>query len=327
MIKGSSKEEEEKRTTPTITPPTATTLLSSTNNTTNPPNTPPPIIIRALTFDLDDTLWNADDVLNRAYVAMYVHVQAQWPNISAAYSLEGFAEVMMTVAKHHVTRAYDYTFLRKTALEQVALECGYEPLQVIDSCFPAFLIPRSTPTLFPGVLSSLTALRQRGYVLGVITNGNADLSYLPDLHVLFDFIVRAEDVQAPKPSSVPFQEALGHITRCWRLKHPVTSTLTASTEDDGGHEDHVKEGSGFNQEVAPEQVVHVGDCYRGDITGAKQMGMRTIWVTNTTPATLSSGSASPSSPTGRGAEENTHADARVQDITSVGTILDQWLGL
>lgn len=90
-----------------------------------------------------------------------------------------------------------------------------------------------------GVHQLLARLQGR-YVLGVLTNGNADVRRL-GLGQYFDFILCAEELGVGKPDPHPFREALRR----------------------GG--------------VAAGQALHVGDHPLDDMTGARQAGLRSVW--------------------------------------------------
>ena len=71
--------------------------------------------------------------------------------------------------------------------------------------FKIFLDERHKVVYFDDVLETLEALKNK-YILGVITNGNADIKTLKIDH-LFDFYVNAEMVNESKPGKKIFDEA------------------------------------------------------------------------------------------------------------------------
>lgn len=88
---------------------------------------------------------------------------------------------------------------------------------------------------------SLSCLNSHGIKVGILTNGNADLSKTV-LGSLLSVCVTAGLVGAAKPSPVPF------ITCCQRLG------------------------------VVPSEVLFVGDDYDKDVKGAKKAGMVTLFL-------------------------------------------------
>ena len=106
--------------------------------------------------------------------------------------------------------------------------------------FAAFMEARHDIEFFDGALEALATLSRR-FVLGSLTNGNADPKKLKlDRYLTFSFC--AADVGAMKPAPNLFLKALQH--------------------------------SG----VLADQAVHVGDHPVHDIAAAANVGMHTLWV-------------------------------------------------
>jgi putative hydrolase of the HAD superfamily len=112
--------------------------------------------------------------------------------------------------------------------------------KLAEKSFEIFLDERHKVVYFDGVLSALEKLKDR-YILGVITNGNADIKTLKIDH-LFDFYVNAEMVNESKPGRKIFDEA-------------------------------VKLAG-----VLPEEICHIGDHPVNDVEGAVEAGMQAIWM-------------------------------------------------
>lgn len=94
--------------------------------------------------------------------------------------------------------------------------------------------------MYADVLPALYGLRER-YVLGALTNGNADLEQL-GLAPLFEFAISAADVGAPKPEPHMFREAARQMG------------------------------------TTPGRLVHVGDDPLQGVAGAAAVGLGTVWV-------------------------------------------------
>ena len=71
--------------------------------------------------------------------------------------------------------------------------------------FKIFIEERHKVVYFDDVLETLKSLKEK-YILGVITNGNADIKTLKIDH-LFDFYLNAEMVNESKPEKKIFDEA------------------------------------------------------------------------------------------------------------------------
>ena len=56
-------------------------------------------MIRALTLDLDDTLWAIAPVITRAEAAQHAYLREHCPRTAERYSIEGFRVLRETVAR------------------------------------------------------------------------------------------------------------------------------------------------------------------------------------------------------------------------------------
>jgi HAD superfamily hydrolase (TIGR01549 family) len=149
---------------------------------------------------------------------------------------------------------YEPNFVRATvdALQQigipnVSLECGeaiYEALRV------------RTPdirVLFDDTLSTLAALKERGYLLGVVSNRHY--------------------------GGVPFHEDLRTmgLLDYFELRHMAISADLGIRKPNPDIFLHTLN----SLNVSPEEAVMVGDSLRGDITGAKKLDILAIWMPKT----------------------------------------------
>jgi 2-haloacid dehalogenase len=97
---------------------------------------------------------------------------------------------------------------------------------------------------FPDTVPALRAARDAGLRLWIISNTDRAIMghSLRHLEVEFDGVTVAEDCHTYKPSTVPFEQALGEI------------------------------------ELPPDQILHVAFGFKYDIGPAQQMGLQTAWV-------------------------------------------------
>ena len=100
--------------------------------------------------------------------------------------------------------------------------------------------------LYPHVKVTLIELMKRGIRLGVVSDAPRmeawlRLCYL-QLHHMFDFVSTLDDTGERKPSPLPFKRALDHF------------------------------------DIDAEEAIMVGDWPERDITGAAQVGMRTVFA-------------------------------------------------
>jgi putative hydrolase of the HAD superfamily len=195
--------------------------------------------IRALCFDLDNTLWDVWPVIMRAERAMYDFLAARYPKTVASITIEALREVRSEVAAEFPQMAHDFTFLRKQSLRKLAQMHAY-PDCLVEEAFDVFICARNEVTLYDDVLPALEALRLR-FRLFTASNGNADLAKIGIAH-FFERSVAARDVGALKPEPTIFLKAI--------------------------------EGT----ELRADEVAYVGDDPVMDVVGARRAGMHPIWI-------------------------------------------------
>ncbi len=196
-------------------------------------------MIKAITFDLDDTLWDIWPVVERAEQLLHDWLAARYPRIAQRFTALELREMSEEVAALRPDIAHDRTRLRKDALRLAAARAGYREFDV-EAAFAVFFIARNAVELFAEVRPALERLARR-YTLASLSNGNADVRLI-GLDDVFSFSLNAIEAGAAKPDPLMFELA------CQRLA------------------------------ARPEQVVHVGDDPEHDIQGAAETGMRTVWV-------------------------------------------------
>lgn len=196
--------------------------------------------IRALTFDLDDTLWDNRPVLMRAEQTLYDWLCRHYPRISGYYRIEDMLTLRQQLLQQDPELKNDVTRLRKTSLNIMARTAGYES-SLVEPAFAVFLEARHRITLYNDVLPALHSLRSAGYCLGTLTNGNTDVQRLGLAH-LFDFSLTAAGTGKAKPHPRMFEEA------CRRAN------------------------------VSAAELAHIGDEFDTDVAGARCAGAVAIWM-------------------------------------------------
>lgn len=201
--------------------------------------------IRAITLDLDNTLWAIDPVIRRAEKKLWDWLSDNYPDIPANFSAEGLLEVREFVMEEHWERNHDFRFLRKKVLEKIAVDSGYTA-DLVEPAFDVFDRARNDVDLYPDVMPALELLAS-DFVLVAVTNGNANLETIGIRHLFHDVIAAAEAGFA-KPARPIFDKAVAR--------------------------------SG----CAPDEILHVGDHPETDVKGAQQAGLRTAWINRTDEA-------------------------------------------
>jgi putative hydrolase of the HAD superfamily len=199
-------------------------------------------MIKALTFDLDDTLWDVWPVVERAELLLYHWLAARYPRIPERFTTLELRELSSEVIAARPDLAHDRTWLRKAALQLAAVRAGYAEFDV-NAAFTVFFAARNAVEPFAEVRPTLERLARR-YPLASLSNGNADLRLI-GLDDLFAFSLNAIDVGSAKPEALIFEEA------------------------------------GRRLQALPEQIVHIGDDPVHDVLGGLAAGFRTVWVNRT----------------------------------------------
>lgn len=195
--------------------------------------------IRTITLDLDDTLWAIHPVIKRAEERLYGWIGNHYPRITELFEPEDIWELRSEVIAEYEDRSHDLTFLRRTVLARLGVAAGYGD-SYVDDAFEVFDEARNDVTLFPEARPALVSLREQ-FVLIAVTNGNANLERI-GIRGLFDGVVSAATAGAAKPARPIFDKAV----------------------EVGG--------------ASAAQTLHVGDHPLYDIHGARDAGLRAVWV-------------------------------------------------
>ncbi|MEO8012355.1 MAG: HAD family hydrolase, partial [Dokdonella sp.] len=130
------------------------------------------------------------------------------------------------------------------AQRRMTLRRAFAPFQLgdewIERTYAIYVRVRNEVECYADTTAALTRMAAR-YPLVSISNGTAELERI-GLHGHFRFSVSASEVGVAKPAPDIFHHA------CERLG------------------------------IAPEHVLHVGDDPLADVVGARDAGMRTVWL-------------------------------------------------
>ena len=195
--------------------------------------------VRAVAFDLDNTLWDVAPVIERAEVRLHEWLHEHCPRIPERVSLEDMRAAREALARAEPHNAHDFTYLRVTALARHARECGYGE-EVAHRAFEVFFAARNELDLFADVRPALERLRSR-YLLATFSNGNADLARV-GLAEFFALSLNARQIGVGKPHPLCFER--------------------------------IAEGL----RVAPREIVYVGDDPLLDVEASRAAGLRGAWV-------------------------------------------------
>lgn len=195
--------------------------------------------IRALTLDLDDTLWPVAPVIARAEQAMRVWLAQHAPATAAAFDAAALRQLRAEVEQAHPALRHDLSTLRRKTLQRAVAAAG-EPAARADEAFEVFFAARQQVDFYPEAIEALGRLAAR-YPLWSLSNGNADLQRV-GIAAYFQGALNATGLGAAKPERRVFEAACRHIG------------------------------------LAPAQVLHVGDDLHMDALGARAAGLGAVWL-------------------------------------------------
>ena len=199
----------------------------------------PAVQIRALTLDLDDTLWPVLPALERADQAVDDWLQQHHPAVARAWPIEAMRELRARVASERLDLAHDFTTQRQLTLQHAFASCGIDTAP-IDVLWEIYFAARNSVELYPDSLPALQRITAR-WPVASLTNGNADLERI-GIHTHFAHHVSARDSGVAKPDARIFE---------------ATAELLG---------------------VAPGEILHVGDDPHMDVVGARDAGLHTAWI-------------------------------------------------
>lgn len=199
----------------------------------------PAFPVRAITLDLDDTLWPIAPLIGKAETALDAWLRTHAPRTAAHWPMAAMRELRDRIARDNPQLAHDFTEQRMLSLRQALREAGDDE-SLAEGAFEAFFAARCEVVHYDDTVHALERLAAR-VPLAALSNGNACLKRIGLMH-LFAFQLGAREHGAAKPDASIFHAA------CARF------------------------------DVPPAQVLHVGDDIAMDVVGAHDAGLRTCWL-------------------------------------------------
>lgn len=199
--------------------------------------------LKLITFDLDNTLWPVDEVIRRAEHHCIQWVRDNHPDVAELMSTQKVRAIRDQLLQQKPGYLHNLTALRREAMAQAFREAGYptqHAAKAAEEAFEVFHEARNQVVFFPGALELLSALADT-YMLGALSNGNADLKKI-GIDDLFAFHHSAETVGKRKPAPDMFLAALK------------------------------------SARTGPDRALHVGDHPREDVHAARETGLHAIWA-------------------------------------------------
>ena len=196
--------------------------------------------VKAITLDLDDTLWPVWPVIERAEQALEAWLGEQAPMTAALFANRAARDDIrgqVLIAQPELKT--NLSAVRREAI-RLALSRSKEDPALADSAFDVFFNERNRVTLFDEALLALEFLAAR-FPMVALSNGNADIHRI-GLGKYFRASISAQDFGVAKPDARIFHAAAGAV------------------------------------EVPVENVLHIGDDATLDVLGALNAGMQAVWL-------------------------------------------------
>ena len=206
--------------------------------------------IHAITFDLDDTLYDNGPVIRQAEHTLRTHIGEHFPR-AAAMTPQDWHSIRRDLIAQTPELASDMGQLRLLTLK-AALQHdvhGDELQRSATDCFDLFYRARSELTLSDEVHEALASLADVVPLVG-ITNGNVDADKI-GISGYFKTIYHASLTRPMKPARAMFDEAASELG------------------------------------LSAKRILHVGDNLIKDVYGAINAGYQTAWYACNRDMTLS----------------------------------------
>ncbi|MDB5966204.1 MAG: HAD-superfamily hydrolase subfamily variant 3 [Polaromonas sp.] len=196
--------------------------------------------IKAISLDLDDTLWPVWPVIERAEIALDAWLNHNAPMTAALFAnAEARAEIREHVSRSRPELKHNMSAIRREAIRVALYRSGEDPL-LAEPAFEVFFAERNRVTLFDDAMPALEFLSSRFPVVA-LSNGNADVERV-GIGRFFQASISAQAFGVGKPDPRIFHAAAGAV------------------------------------DTVPAHVLHIGDDARLDVLGALNAGMQTVWL-------------------------------------------------
>jgi putative hydrolase of the HAD superfamily len=197
-------------------------------------------IIKAITLDLDDTLWPVWPAIERAEAALDAWLGRHAPMTAALFANPTARhDIREQIVRSRPELKHNLSAIRREAIRLALYRSKENPL-LADDAFEVFFDARHQVTLFDDVMLALEFLSSR-YPIVALSNGNADVTRV-GLGQFFRAAISAQQFGVGKPDPRIFHAAAGAV------------------------------------DVPARNVLHVGDDATLDVLGALNAGMQTAWV-------------------------------------------------
>lgn len=212
--------------------------------------------IRAITLDLDDTLYDNMPYINEAERSIKKYIKKHYPT-AANISKNEWQDIRSEIINEQPGLASDVSLLRATVLTKGFMQSGMKDDEValaVKDCFDHFYFKRSDFEVDRSVRKILKKLAKQ-VPIAAITNGNVNCEAI-GIAKYFTCIVNASEKHPMKPHRAMFDYVAKEL------------------------------------KIPSKNILHVGDDLDKDIKGATNAGYQSAWLAVNRPMNLANESAS-----------------------------------
>lgn len=197
--------------------------------------------VKVISFDLDDTLYNNHPIIANAEEKLLHFLHLSYSE-SQRWQTDDWRKVKHQLMVEHPELRDDPSAARLAMLKQGLLQLGYSDMVAETAAqdgLALFLHYRSYFRVTDDVLDILAKLAQKYTLIG-LTNGNVDWQQI-GLSESFLFVHQAGQGLRMKPHRDMFELAISQL------------------------------------DIAPNELLHVGDNWNSDVQGARHVGCQAAW--------------------------------------------------
>jgi len=197
--------------------------------------------VEAITFDLDDTLYDNMPYIYAAEASLLTYIETHY-NVAAKTTPEQWKHIKLAILKAQPELKNDLGKFRTSVLTEVFTQAGMPSIEVpnaVKRCFEHFYFKRSDFSVSNEVISLLRKLAQK-VPIAAITNGNVNCEAI-GIAPYFSHIVHADYERPMKPNRPIFDYAASLL------------------------------------QVPAANILHVGDDLENDVKGAIEAGYQAAW--------------------------------------------------
>jgi putative hydrolase of the HAD superfamily len=196
--------------------------------------------IKAVSLDLDDTLWPIWPTIERAEKVLHDWLVENAPMTAALFSSpSALRDIRNYMASNRPELKHDLSAVRRESIRLALYRAGENPL-LAEKAFEVFFAERQRVELFDDARPGLEYLSSR-YPVVCISNGNADVARI-GLSGFFQAAISAREFGVGKPDPRIFHAAAGAV------------------------------------DLTPDDLLHIGDDATLDALGAMNAGMQAAWM-------------------------------------------------